>query len=129
MALPVFAAWTLLVWATRIDNIWSDAALATGGKVGRTALAGSFVLAAVAVGAVALRIRRHRVRPADRLLVGGALGWTVGVWAVRSAGIVAGDHDTAFVVVHLALAVISVALGWWAWRAVAPARASAPEIA
>ena len=42
-------AWTFFVWTTRIANIWRDEALDTGEKVGRTGLALSFTLLAVAV--------------------------------------------------------------------------------
>jgi hypothetical protein len=43
-------------------------------------------------------------------------GWTIGVWATRSIGIATGDHATAFVVVHLGLAVVSIALSGLAVR-------------
>ncbi|MDZ7733103.1 MAG: hypothetical protein U5R31_08275 [Acidimicrobiia bacterium] len=118
LALPVLAGWTLLVWGTRIDNIWSDPDLTTGGQVGRTILAGSFVLAGLAVGAVAVRLRRHRASRSDRFVVGVAAVWTVVVWAVRAISIVLADHGAAFTLVHLALAVVSAAVAWWAWSAV-----------
>jgi hypothetical protein len=126
----VFAGWTLLVWATRIDNIWADAVLTTGGKVWRTLLAGSFVVVGLAVAAVAVRTWRAGAGPIDRAVVGAALGWTVAVWAVRATGIALGDHDRAFVVVHLALALLSTVLAWAAWRAVtttSPTSPHAPE--
>jgi hypothetical protein len=117
--LVVFAAWTLLVWATRIDNIWADDTLSDGGKVTRSLLALSFVAAGVAVGVVAARTFRRPPAPIDRGLVAVAAAWTVGVWVVRSAGIAFADHDGAFIAVHLLLGVISsgLALGSvWAVR-------------
>ncbi len=39
---------TLLIWTTRINNIWSDDAASTGSKLGSTALALSFTVFAVA---------------------------------------------------------------------------------
>ena len=46
---------------------------------------------------------------------------TVVVWAVRVPLVLASDHEAAFVVVHLVLAAVSVALAAGALRA-APAR-------
>jgi hypothetical protein len=97
--------WTLLVWTTRIGNIWGDDELSAGDKWGRTSLALSFTLLALAVGAAVLR-RSSWVRPT----LGALAGWTVVVWVVRAVGIATGDHDAAFIVVHLVLAAVSVAL-------------------
>jgi peptidoglycan/LPS O-acetylase OafA/YrhL len=104
-------AWTLLVWTTRIANIWRDEGLDTAGKVGRTALALSFTVLAIAVVAALWRPRRLIV-PAVAALA----AWTVAVWVVRDAGIVAGDHEVGFKVVHTVLAVVSIALAVLAWR-------------
>ena len=104
--------WTLLVWTTRIFNIWGDADLATGEKLGRTGLALSFTLLAVAV-IVAL----WRGSPRAGLVAVGALaGWSVAVWVVRDLRIVVADHDLGFIVVHVILGVVSVILAAWAWR-------------
>lgn len=110
--------WTLLVWTTRIRNVWTDAALAAGEQWARTALAGSFTLLAGAV-AVALARQAGWLRTAV-----GVLGtWTVLVWAVRAAGIVTAGHEAGFVAVHLVLALVSATLAALAWREVAPRRA------
>jgi hypothetical protein len=108
----VFAlvAWTFLVWTTRIGNIWRDDALDTAGKVGRTALALSFTILAVAVVACLWRLRDQQVR----LAVTALAGWTIAVWLVRDTSILLADHDTSFKVVHTVLAVISIALSAWA---------------
>lgn len=116
--LPVFVGWTLLVWATRIDNIWSDDALDTSGKVSRTLLAVTFVAVAAAVGVVAARTFRRPPTALDVRVVQVAAGWTVGVWVVRAVGIALAGHEVGFVVVHTVLAVVSAAL------AVACARAA-----
>jgi hypothetical protein len=105
-------AWTFFVWTTRIGNIWRDADLDTGEKVGRTALALSFTLLAVAV-VVAL----WRGSAGARLVAVGALaGWSTGVWIVRDVGILAADHDAAFKLVHTVLAMVSIVLSALAWR-------------
>ena len=113
MAAPAaLAAWTVLVWTTRIRNIWTDDALSTGEQWARTLLALSFTALAVAVAAAIAR-RASWLRPAVAALA----AWTAAVWLVRSVDIATGDHSAAFVVVHLALAVISLALSAWAWSA------------
>jgi hypothetical protein len=126
---PVTAAlvaWTLLVWTTRLRNIWADDALDLGGRLGRSALAGSFTVLAVLV-AVGLWLGRSRsvgwLRPAVLALA----GWTVAVWVVRMAGIATGGHGVGFVVVHLLLAVASVALAGLAVREPHRAGARAPR--
>jgi hypothetical protein len=114
-------AWTGVVWTTRIGNIWGDDALTDGEKWGRTGLALSFTVLAVAVGLALVR-RASWLQPA----VGALAGWTIVVWVVRAAGIATGDHDAAFVAVHLVLAVVSIALATLAWRTVtADARSDA----
>ena len=101
-------AWSLLVWATRIDNILADESLDGGGQAWRIALSMSFVVLAVAAG---WRWRR-RGGLAGRPVVARALAaWTIVVWVVRGIGITLGDHDLAFIVVHLVLAVVSIVLG------------------
>ncbi len=103
--------WTLLVWTTRIGNIWGDDALTSGEKWGRTGLALSFTALALAVGYAV-----YRRAPWRGLAVKVLAGWTVGVWVTRSFGIATGDHDAAFIAVHLVLAVVSIALSVLAVR-------------
>jgi hypothetical protein len=104
--------WTFLVWTTRISNVWRDADLDTGERWGRTLLALSFTVLAVAVAATLWR----RVWPALRVAVGALAGWTTVVWLVRGTGILAGDHGAGFKAVHTVLAVVSLGLAAWAWR-------------
>ena len=119
----VLVAWSLLVWATRIDNILADESLDGGGQAWRIALSMSFVLLAVAAG---WRWRR-RGGPAGRPLVAEALAvWTIVVWVVRGVGITLGDHDVAFIVVHLVLAVVSIVLAAIVLRSL-PARPAPPS--
>ena len=120
---PVVAlvAWTFFVWTTRIGNIWRDDALDTAGKVGRTALALSFTLLALAV-VGALWRRPAWVRPTVVALS----VWTTGVWLVRDTSILFGDHDTAFKVVHTVLAVVSIVLAGLAVRETASVTSPEP---
>jgi hypothetical protein len=107
------AAWSLLVWTTRIGNIWGDDDLTSGEKWGRTGLALTFTVLALAVGH-ALWHRSTWLRHAVLVLA----GWTVVVWFFRSVGIATGDHEAAFIAVHLVLAAVSIALSAAAWRSV-----------
>lgn len=110
-ATVALVAWTLLVWTTRIGNIWNDADLTDAEKWGRTGLALSFTVLAALV-AVALWKRLDW----QGVAVKGLAGWTIGVWITRSFGIATGDHPGAFIAVHLVLAVISIALAGLALR-------------
>lgn len=108
----VFVAWTLVIWIGRLRNIWDDQDLDTAGQVGRSLLALSFV-----VGAVLVAVGAARLSPATAVKVMGAVGaWTAGVWAVRSAAILAGEWSLGFKVVHSVLAVVSVCLAAAAFR-------------
>lgn len=109
-ALP---AWTLLVWATRIRII-------LGQDGSRTAV---IVPVLLTVLAVATFVDRRRWLP--RLVIA-----TVAVWAVRLPLVLVHDHSVGFKLVHAALAIVSLALSWTAWRAipVSPTRrSSAPS--
>ena len=106
----VFVAWTAFVWSTRIRNLLGDDDASTPTKVWGTTT--SLVLLGLAAAVlVALLTRRAWFRPALRLLG----GLTVVVWLVRGADIVVDDHGLGFTVVHLVLAVISIALAVATW--------------
>lgn len=121
----VLAVATLLIWTTRIRNIWSDEELDTAGQVGRTALALAFTAFAVAALAAWWRARRAGAAPPSaRPLVRGFAAWTTVVWVVRAVQIATADHEAAFVAVHTALAVASIALAVWADRSAHAGEAS-----
>ncbi|MGH9191823.1 MAG: hypothetical protein ACRDZ0_05045 [Acidimicrobiales bacterium] len=111
-AVVALVAWTFLVWTTRIANIWRDSDLDTGERWGRTLLALSFTILAIAVVAALAR----RLGQATAVAVGALAAWTVAVWVVRGIGILAASHDVGFKVVHTLLAVVSIVLAALAWR-------------
>jgi hypothetical protein len=111
-AAAALIAWTFLVWTTRIANIWRDADLDTGERWGRTLLALSFTVLAIAAGVALWR----RLLQATVVAVGALAAWTIAVWVVRGVGILVGDHDLGFKAVHTILAVVSIALAVLAWR-------------
>ena len=115
----VLSAVTLLVWTTRIRNIWTDDELSTAGQVGRTALALAFTAFALVGAFLWWTARRRGSAPAGSARFVRAFAvWTTGVWVVRGVQIALADHDAAFVAVHTVLAVVSIALAVWADRAV-----------
>jgi hypothetical protein len=111
-AAVVFVAWTFLVWTTRIANVWRDADLDTGERLGATLLALSFTGLAIVVVVTLWR----RLPQATVTAVGALAAWTAGVWIVRGAGILVADHDLGFKAVHTVLAVVSILLAALAWR-------------
>lgn len=126
----VLSAFTLVVWTTRIRNIWTNDSLSTGAQVGRTALALTFTVFAVAVLWLWWQGRRRgAVDPIAGSVVRMFGAWTIGVWAVRVVQIAGADHDAAFVAVHTALGVVSTVLAIWAVRDVRrrPDRGSDPR--
>lgn len=109
VAVGVFALWTLLVWGNRIYLIVAQ----DGGDGVDLARAIAFVAVGLAV-AVTVAVplapeRAHRV-------VTVAAGASIALWATRIVTIPLNDHPVGFVVVHLVLAAISIALAVWAVR-------------
>ena len=102
--LVAFGLWTVFVWATRIGTALDE------GATGRVVLAVSFTLVGLAVLAVAWRARGRVLTSGEVVAVRVAAAWTVGVWAVRGVQIALADHEAAFIVVHVVLAVVSIAL-------------------
>lgn len=115
----VLSVWTFLVWTTRIRNIWTDDSLSTAGQWWRTGLALGFTAFAIAVVAAWWRSRATGSYASSvPALVRAFAVWTIGVWVVRGVQIALADHELAFVAVHTALAIVSIALAVWADRAV-----------
>lgn len=115
----LLSVWTLLIWTTRIRNIWTDDSLTTSGQVWRTALALSFTAFAVVALVGWWRSRGSGTSPAWlRAWIRAFAAWTVGVWLVRGLQIATDDHGAAFIAVHTALAVASIALAAWSVRSV-----------
>lgn len=119
-AVALFVAWTLFVWLGRVRNAVSDTALSVDERRGPLLLASLFVIAASALAVLCVvRVRRpHDRRSAGALAatLGVAAAVTTVVWVLRAGDIaLGGDHDAGFVLVHVALAVVSIGLAAWAW--------------
>jgi hypothetical protein len=120
--------WTLAVWATRINNICAEEGPSTAARAGRTALALSLTVLAVAALVGAVRRRRREVLWLAPLVRAFA-AWTVAVWVVRAVQISLAGHRMGFVVVHLVLAVVSTVLALAAAREVGRLDRRRPESA
>lgn len=114
LVLGSFLAWTAFVWLGRVRNAFGDPDLTPGERTGPLLLAASFLVPSVVVlvGLVrSVRAGRPLERWASTSLRTLAV-WTAVLWIVRAADIaIGGDHDLGFVVVHLVLALVSIALG------------------
>lgn len=118
-----FGAWSVFVWSTRIVNIWRDLLLTTDERVWLSVMALVFVVLGIATLVIGVGLRRWPPTRGDLITVGMLGGWTVGIWVTRTFDIVVGgDHAIPFVVVHVVLAVVSIALAGLSWRELAPSR-------
>jgi hypothetical protein len=115
-------AWTLVVWGTRLRNLWADDDLSGGELLGRVGLAASFTLLALAALAALWRERGSVPGPATAAALTALAAWTVVVWVARMVGIAAAGHDVAFVVVHVVLGLVSIGLAALALRGLSVAR-------
>ena len=110
--------WTLVVWSSRIRNVWTDEDLSTGGQVLRTGYAVVFLAFGVTLAAI---VWRRRPEPLDGLgqrILAVFLAWTVAFWLIRGIGIIVDDHTTSFTVIHTVLMIISIGLAAWAATAI-----------
>jgi hypothetical protein len=114
----LFAVWTLVVWGSRVHLIWADEDLVVTGQVWRTALALSFVGFGAATVVAWVRARAGRGWSWAHRLVQVFVVWTIAVWLVRGTQILLDDHALGFVLVHAALASVSIGLALWAVLAV-----------
>ena len=110
LACWVTAGWMTFVWVTRIRNAASDTDISEATRTG------AYVLSAACLsGAVALAWVGWKSGPLVLARVVAAAHAVV--WVVRGVQIATAGHEVGFVVVHEVLAVISILLSVWVWRA------------
>ena len=103
----VLVAVTVVVWAFRVVNVFGDDSLSGSARLWRLLVAGCFLaFAGLAVAVLSGRWAGHRLG-STRLVAMFCL-WTMVFWAVRSIGILLGDYDAEFTLVHVLLAMVSV---------------------
>ena len=111
----VLVAVTVVVWVVRVVNVFGDDSLSGSARLWRLLVAGCFlVFAGLAVAVLSGRWAGHRLG-STRLVAMFCL-WTMVFWAVRSIGILLGDYDTEFTLVHALLAVVSVGVAFPVYR-------------
>ena len=110
-SIAAFGVWNSAIWLARIRNILSDDSLDGGGKalwmVPALIFGGGGVLALV----LWCKGRASLARPVAAVLLFAML-----YWPVRTVFVFLNDHSAAFRIVHLVLAVVSVALAFGAAR-------------
>lgn len=116
IAYACFGGVTLLVWSTRIRNLYAPDNTVTGAAKAAT-LAMSVAMLAIGLVVAGLAVR-PTAEAVQRRIIGVAAVVTTGVWVVRGASIALGDRGAAFIAVHLVLALVSIALSGWIWWAV-----------
>ena len=105
----VFAGSTLLVWITRIYNLFEDNEISNGERVWSLLVSTVFLLAAIAVIKILVGSWRDRNIKKSRLITAFCI-WTVTFWIVRSVGILIADHGAGFKIVHACLAIVFILL-------------------
>ena len=111
----VLVAVTVVVWVVRVVNVFGDDSLSGSARLWRLLVAGCFLaFAGLAVAVLSGRWAGHRLG-STRLVAMFCL-WTMVFWAVRSTGILLGDYDTEFTLVHVLLAVVSVGVAFPVYR-------------
>ncbi|MGI9599010.1 MAG: hypothetical protein ACR2QK_22795 [Acidimicrobiales bacterium] len=138
LVVAVFSLWTLFVWGGRLRNLWLDPG--GFGSAGRWTVAGAVAFTAIgllvlgawlvgqkstrrdgarpAVRVAAARVRAVRAPAVLSLAVLVLAVLTVVVWLIRGVDIALGDHEAAFIAVHIVLAVVSIGLAALAARRV-----------
>lgn len=131
----VLGLWSLFVWGNRLNNLRSDG---TEGVDLVVSLGLSLVSVAFAVAVLVRWVQGRRAGwtapiGAWRGVLQAFCGWTVAVWVVRGADIVLDWRSVGFVVVHLVLAGVSIALAVRVWRSLdgtaAPSSVPADRVA
>lgn len=106
----IFSLWTLFVWGGRLRNLWQEPGSLA--DVSRWSLIGSLVFCALSLIVVVFWLMaRSGGSRGLRAAVGALAGFTTAIWLVRAVDIALGDHSTAFIAVHLLLALVSIGLG------------------
>ena len=111
----VLVAVTVVVWVVRVVNVFGDDSLSGSARLWRLLVAGCFLaFAGLAVAVLSGRWAGHRLG-STRLVAMFCL-WTMVFWVVRSIGILLGDYDAEFTLVHVLLAVVSVGVAFPVYR-------------
>ncbi len=107
----VLAAWTVLLWSTRVRNALDDATLVGWSRTWQVGVSVLFLAVAVLLAGLSL------VRPTRAAGVGVALAIAGSIWwTIRGIGIVIKDYEPAFTIVHVILAIGTIVISGWLLR-------------
>jgi len=111
-------AWSVFVWGNRLNNLRTDDSSDTErlASLGMSALSLGLAAAALVFVVQAWRGGWSLPTATQRTVLRVFAGWTMGVWLVRGVGIALDGRSVPFVVVHLVLAVVSIAIAARLWR-------------
>ena len=98
---------TIGVWLVRVINVFGDETLSGSSRLWSLLVAAGFLAFAGSITAV-LSGRWVGHRLGSTRLVAMFCLWTMVFWAVRSIGILLGDYDTGFTLVHVVLAIVFI---------------------
>ena len=102
-------AWTAVVWVGRLRNVVGDDELTAVDRTWRLIVAIVFVVLGALVATLPLGLWHRRPLGSTRLVAVFCV-WTIVFWTVRGGGLLFGDHDVGFKVVHTVLALASIGL-------------------
>lgn len=104
----ILAAWTLLLWSTRIRNALDDSELVGWTRTWQIGISVLFVVVGIVLGLLSL-VRPMWAIPVGLVLAVGGSIW----WAIRGTGVVLADYELGFTLVHVALAIGTIVLSAW----------------
>jgi hypothetical protein len=117
----VLAGWTLFVWVTRIRNAMADDGMSGGGKA--VAVLTAVAFSALGLATLVTTLRRH---PSAPVVLAGLVLLSVVYWPIRIVQIMIHGHSAGFVLVHAALAALTLGLSAWAWPGRRPGQRPIP---
>ena len=98
---------TIGVWLVRGVNVFGDETLSGSSRLWSLLVAAGFLaFAGVMMAVLSGRWAGHRLGSTRSVAM--FCLWTMVFWAVRSIGILLGDYDTGFTLVHVVLAIVFI---------------------
>ncbi len=105
----LLVAWTAIVWVGRIRNLIGDDTLVNWDRAWGIVVALLFLVLAAVTATLPLGLWHRRPLGSTRLVAIFCL-WTIAFWGIRGVGLLLGDHEAGFKVVHTVLAGVSIGL-------------------
>jgi hypothetical protein len=105
----LLVVWTAIVWVGRIRNLIGDDTLVNWDRAWGIVVALLFLVLAAVTATLPLGLWHRRPLGSTRLVAIFCL-WTIAFWSIRGVGLLLGDHEAGFKVVHTVLAGVSIGL-------------------